>query len=51
MEIKCADCGCLPSECKISPSRGECPIAGGRNVVVVGTSCPTMIYDELNLIP
>jgi hypothetical protein len=50
MEIKCADCGCLPSECKISPSRGECPIADGRNVVAAGF-CPTIIKNEPDLIP
>lgn len=25
MQIKCADCGCLPSECKASPSPSQCP--------------------------
>ena len=24
-QIKCADCGCLPSECKSSKSAKECP--------------------------
>ena len=24
-QVKCADCGCLPEECKISPSAKECP--------------------------
>jgi len=24
-QIKCADCGCLPEECKNSPSAKECP--------------------------
>ena len=24
-QIKCADCGCLPEECKHSPSAKECP--------------------------
>ncbi len=25
IEIKCADCGCTPKECKQSPSLLECP--------------------------
>jgi len=25
MQIKCADCGCFPSECKVSNSDKECP--------------------------
>lgn len=25
MEMRCADCGCLPSECMASPSLSECP--------------------------
>lgn len=25
MEIKCADCGCSPLECKISKSPKDCP--------------------------
>ena len=25
MEIKCADCGCLPSGCKATKSPTECP--------------------------
>ena len=25
MQIKCADCGCLPSECKITKSVMDCP--------------------------
>jgi len=25
MQIKCADCGCAPEECKVSPSAKECP--------------------------
>ncbi len=24
-QVKCADCGCLPEECKHSPSAKECP--------------------------
>ncbi len=24
-QVKCADCGCLPAECKESPSILECP--------------------------
>ena len=24
-QVKCADCGCLPAECKESPSLLECP--------------------------
>jgi len=24
-QVNCADCGCLPKECKISPSAKECP--------------------------
>ena len=24
-QVKCADCGCLPDECKHSPSAKECP--------------------------
>ena len=24
-QVKCADCGCFPKECKISPSAKECP--------------------------
>jgi hypothetical protein len=24
-QVKCADCGCLPEECKNSPSAKECP--------------------------
>src|SRR5919109_12801 len=42
MEILCADCGCLPSECKSGPSPREC-LNCGRNVVVAGGSCPTTI--------
>jgi len=25
MIIKCADCGCLPSECNVSNSAKDCP--------------------------
>ena len=25
MQIKCADCGCLPEECKSSKSSSVCP--------------------------
>jgi len=25
IQIKCADCGCLPEECKSSRSPNECP--------------------------
>ncbi len=24
-QVKCADCGCLPEECRNSPSAKECP--------------------------
>ncbi len=24
-QVKCADCGCFPEECKYSPSAKECP--------------------------
>ena len=25
-QVKCADCGCLPEECKNSRSQNKCPI-------------------------
>ncbi len=34
MQIKCADCGCLPSECIISKSGKDCPNSLGMNVAV-----------------
>jgi hypothetical protein len=34
MQIKCADCGCLPQDCKQSKSSQECPNCSWEQAVV-----------------
>lgn len=32
MQIRCADCGCLPSECKVALRRANVPIVQRENI-------------------
>ena len=36
MQIRCADCGCLPSECKVALRRANVPIVHRENIAAAG---------------